>query len=332
MSSQPRKAGSQGSRASQSAPNVPGAPPARRKTASGRSHAGAPPRRIVLGSVAPVGFADFADPGWLACLRRMGCEVVQAYRNEQANVSAERVREYVAAAGLPCDSLHGVFGESYDPSAPDETARRAAVDTYKAEGELALAIGGPLVVVHCSSIREKPIPAAERARRVEQLRRSIRDLGEFGRDTGVRYAFENLPAYHPVGSDTAELVTILEDVGAPATGLCFDTGHANMVGDPVAAIRATRGQMIYVHFCDNSGRGDEHLMPGLGTLDLDAVALALREMDYRGTVMLELFYSTAELCRMLDEGAADRLERFLAIANGERAPAATGTPPRKPPA
>jgi len=275
---------------------------------------------VRLGTVAPIGFETLPPREWLGCFRRLGCTVVQAYRNQDIQISIRQMREAIAAGGMPCDSLHGVFGEQFDPSAPDEPARRFAVDTYKAEGELALALGGSLVVVHCSTIRRQGVPAAERRLRLEQIRKSIVELGLFGRKINIRYAFENLPAYHPIGSDVAELARILNELKAPNTGMCFDAGHANMVSDPAEAVRSTDGQMIYIHLSDNSGQADEHKMPTYGTIDTDALARSLHETNYDGTIMLEVFHSVDRLKQIIDEGCAERLKRFLAIVNGEGDP------------
>ena len=271
---------------------------------------------IQLGTVAPIGFADFPPDRWLPCLRRLGCTSVQAYRNQHASVSRQDMIDTIRACHMPCDSLHGVFGEEYDPSAPDERARRFAVDTYKSEGELALALGGPLVVVHCSTIRRDGIGAEERAVRLAQLERSIRELGEFGQARGLRYAFENLPPYHPIGWDVGELADILRRVGAPCTGMCFDTGHANMVGDAVDAVDRTAGQMIYLHLSDNDGSSDSHEMPTYGTIDMDRLGRHLAAIAYHGTIMLEVFYPAEKMDQLFREGLGDRLARLLALANG----------------
>jgi sugar phosphate isomerase/epimerase len=102
---------------------------------------------IQLGTVAPIGFPDFPPADWLACFRRLGCTVVQAYRNQKADISLQEMKDYIAAGEMPCDSLHGVFGEEFDSSACSEPHRQFAADTYKKEGELARELGGPLVVV-----------------------------------------------------------------------------------------------------------------------------------------------------------------------------------------
>ncbi len=274
---------------------------------------------IQLGTVAAIGFEDFPPKEWLGCFRQLGCRSVQAYRNQQAGVSLQQMKDAIAAGGMPCDSLHGIYGERFDPSAPLEENRRSAVDVFKSEGELALELGGPIVVVHVSTIRREGVSAEERTRRIEQIRKSIVELGQYGKSIGVRYAFENLPPYHPIGSDVGELADILCDLSVPNTGMCFDTGHAHMSGDAAAAARQTRGQMIYVHLSDNSGAGDDHDMPTCGTLDTDAIARALHEERYNGTLMLEVFYKAEHLQRLIDEGLADRLARIVQMANGHSA-------------
>ncbi len=272
-----------------------------------------------LGTVAPIGFDDFPPGEWLERFRRMGCTVVQAYRSQKAGVTARQMADYIAAGGMPCDSLHGVFGEEYDPSAVEENHRRFAVDAYRREGELALQLGGSLVVVHCSTIREQPVPPAEIDRRWTQLRTSIDELGRHGESIGVTYAFENLPNYHVIGHDVAELAAVLRDVGAPHTGLCLDTGHALMTGDPAAAVREAADVIAYVHLSDNDGTADQHEMPTYGSLDCDALADALRETHTSVTGMLEAFHALERLDEMLAEGLADRLADFLTRANGRDA-------------
>jgi sugar phosphate isomerase/epimerase len=227
------------------------------------------------------------------------------------------MKDALAAGGMPCDSLHGVFGEAFDPSSPNEPARRFAVDAYRREGELCRELGGSLVVVHCASIRPQGVSQAEHAARVAQLTKSVTDLGFFGAECGILYAFENLPGYHALGADVGELAAILKSAGAPNTGMCFDSGHANMVGDPVAAVAATDGTMIYAHISDNSGQADEHELITCGSIDAPALARALHQVGYEGTFMLEVFYPAGRLHELLAEGADRRLAELVRLANGQ---------------
>ena len=268
-----------------------------------------------LGTIAAIGFEDFDPVEGLKCYRQLGCEVVQVYRNRAGRVSVRQMRDIVAAAGFCCDSLHGVFGEQFDPSSPDEPGRVFAVNVFKHEADLCKALGGGLVVVHCSTVRPEGVSAAEKATRIEQLKKSIAELGRFGETVGVTYAFENLPAYHAIGYDVGELAELLTHVAAPNTGMCFDTGHAHMVAGAPEAIAQTGGQMIYVHLSDNFGDADAHLMPTYGSLDTDAVGRALHAAGYNGTVMLEVFAGVDELNKLIDEGCGQKLARIIQLAN-----------------
>ena len=276
---------------------------------------------IQLGTVAPIGFDDFPRGAWLARLRRLGCTVVQAYRRQDAGLTAAEMRDYLDAGELPCDSLHGLFGASLDPSSPHEGLRRSTVETYRSEGRLALELGGSLVVVHCSPKASSPIAPDEYRRRLDALRSSAAELGRYGERIGVTYAFENLPADHGVGRDPAELAQLLEGLAAPNTAMCFDTGHALITGDPAAAIAACGRQIAYVHFSDNAGQADDHEMPTRGSMDTGAVADALAAAGFSGTLMLEVFQRIEALDEMIASGLAERLAEILVRAS---APPAAG--------
>jgi sugar phosphate isomerase/epimerase len=272
--------------------------------------------QIRLGTVAPIGFDDFPPGQWLQRLRRLGCTVVQAYRRQDAGVTVGQMKDYLAAGSLPCDSIHGLFGPQYDPSSTNEAVRQFAVETYRGEGRLVLELGGSLVVVHCSPRRDPPASPGEHRMQLDCLRRSVVELGQYGERIGVTYAFENLPPYHGVGRDAAELARLLADLAAPHTAMCFDTGHALLSGDAPAAIRAAGRQIAYAHFSDNSGLADEHEMPTRGKLDCDAVADALAAVRYSGTLMLEVFRPIAVLDEMIAAGYAARLAQIVARASG----------------
>ncbi len=271
---------------------------------------------VQLGTIAPIGFEDFASPKWLECMRRLGCRVVQAYRNRQADVTLEQMKQYLRAGGMDCDSLHGIYGDDVDPSSPDENTRSRAVEAFKDEGRLVRDLGGQTVILHPAGIVEGKNPDPQPSRRRDQLVKSIEHLGRFGQEIDVQYAFENLPAYHPICHEMSELTMLVSRAGAPNTGICFDTGHAHMTEGVSASLAGLQSPLLYVHFCDNHGSADEHLMPGQGTIDLDALARDLAAKQYDGTIMLEVFHDQASLESLIDQGYAGRLADFLAKVNG----------------
>jgi sugar phosphate isomerase/epimerase len=92
-----------------------------------------------------------------------------------------------------------------------------------------------------------------------------------------------------------------------------------MVGDVTTAIRQGGDQIIYVHLSDNSGQADDHEMLTFGKIDAVAMARALREIRYSGTMMLEVFHSVDRLRQVIADGCAARLAKILAIADGRDA-------------
>lgn len=277
-----------------------------------------------LGTVAPVGFDDFASPDWLECMKTLGCTTAQIYRNRHGNLSgrdepvtARQMQDYLAAAQLPCDSLHGLYGNDIDPSSPNEAVRKHAVDVFKREGELALTLGGPMVIVHGAGIFTQGIDPAETDHRWSQLHRSAEELAAFGLANRVHFALENLPPYHAICSDVGRLAALVRQIDSEWIGLCFDIAHANIAGDPIPAIDQAGELTSYVHVCDNQGQKDEHLMSYTGGIDFQAGAEGFARIGYRGVLMLETFYSVEQLRKLIDQGFAEKLADFLRRASGQ---------------
>ena len=89
---------------------------------------------------------------------------------------------------------------------------------------------------------------------------------------------------------------ILDEVGDdPETsnlGICIDLGHANQSVDagrhPVTNyLERYAGQLCHLHLHDNHGKDDDHIAPGLGTIDWPQVLSVLSDIQFTGTAVLE---------------------------------------------
>lgn len=73
--------------------------------------------------------------------------------------------------------------------------------------------------------------------------------------------------------------------------ICLDSGHAHLQGLDVAReVRAAGALLKDTHFHDNigpSGNLDQHIPPGLGTINWQEVCRALDEIGYPGPVVFE---------------------------------------------
>ena len=82
---------------------------------------------------------------------------------------------------------------------------------------------------------------------------------------------------------------MVRDFGHPNVGLNIDTGHAHIGEmDAPSAIRMAGPLLITTHIQDNYGECDNHLPPGLGTIDWPQVVAALKEVGYAGCYMVEI--------------------------------------------
>lgn len=88
--------------------------------------------------------------------------------------------------------------------------------------------------------------------------------------------------------EPSTIAELLADLPSPPFGFCLDTGHFQLFSDiPLDGwIDALGHRLREVHLHDNSGAGDEHLPPGRGIFDFDALFRRLSSLDHRviGTI------------------------------------------------
>lgn len=261
-----------------------------------------------LGVTGAFGFPDFPQPHVLSIYASAGCTLVQVYRHRETRLTADEIGAMVRETGMRIDSIHGHFGDDLDPSSEDDAVRRRSVDVYRAEGEYCARLGGEMVVVHpCPG----KVAVTSLDRKYDQLRRSLDDLAREGERSGMRFAFENMPPYHPLGHDTPRLVREVASVGSPHIVFLLDFGHAHMTGRIGDAIRAAGPHLAYTHVHDNDGQNDTHRLPWRGTLPWDECGSALREIGYRGDLLLEVFESPADLPGLLTSEWTERMRGLV---------------------
>ncbi len=118
----------------------------------------------------------------------------------------------------------------------------------------------------------------------------LRRVLDHARTRGVVLGFEPEPGMfveRPAGY--LELVRRLGADG-DELGLTLDVGHLLVTGDlPVPEqIRSLRERLVHVHLDDIKSGLHEHLMFGLGDLDLPGTLRALLEADFQGLAAVEL--------------------------------------------
>ena len=109
---------------------------------------------------------------------------------------------------------------------------------------------------------------------------------------GITIVLEN--TWHSVHAQSVTgYIDLIRQAGSDNVGVLLDSGHANLCGRSVAEeLRAAGDLLLDLHFHDNHGTVnglflDQHLPPGLGTIDWQEVCRALDDMSFAGPVVFE---------------------------------------------
>ncbi len=136
----------------------------------------------------------------------------------------------------------------------------------------------PIVVVHISSgFTPPPMTKIGKDR--------FKALVEHGQKKNVKIAFENLrvPKYLDWAMNTFE-----DD---NSVGFCWDIGHENCFTKGIKYMSLYGDRLLCTHIHDNYKElaGDRHLIPFDGKINFKKVASHLKNSNYNGPLMLEVF-------------------------------------------
>ena len=97
-------------------------------------------------------------------------------------------------------------------------------------------------------------------------------------ESGVRVAVEVIP--NSLSTPERLVHLIEEQLDGLDVGICFDYGHANLMGDLAEAIETVSGHLWTTHVHDNRGREDEHLVPFMGTINWETAMMETQKIGY----------------------------------------------------
>lgn len=201
----------------------------------------------------------------------------------------------------------------HEPTMLSENGRERRVDFLRRAVDIAAALDAE-AVSFWSGTRPPDVGHQEAWRRLVDGCARVTEAAE---QRDVVLAFEPEPG-HLV--DRLDLYNELSHaLGDPDRfGLTLDVGHCLCVGDePLPdAIREVGGRLANVHIEDMRREAHEHLDFGEGEIHFPPVLDALREVDYRGLVGVELSRHSHAA-----DVVVPRAIRFLRQAEREEAPA-----------
>jgi len=117
----------------------------------------------------------------------------------------------------------------------------------------------------------------------------MRKLLECAKENNVIISIENMPMTRFSLGSVSDIMRLVREIDDDNFRVCLDTGHVNVFAghslyDAVMEI-GDKLQTLHIH--DNSGYGDEHKLPWLGTADWAGFGRALREIGFDGVFSYE---------------------------------------------
>jgi sugar phosphate isomerase/epimerase len=238
------------------------------------------PYGIIVPLQDPTPFSPFLPERWREGLRKTaeaGFTAVELAITDPTRVERETVAQVLEKENLRLVSIttgQAAGKEGLSLSSPDESVRERAIARIKAHMEFAKPFGAVVIV---GSLRGAD---GDRGLLVQSLRECA------AHDPDVKLAFEPLNRYETrLVNTVAEALELIEEVGAENMGILFDTFHANIEEPKFAeAIRAAGEKLYHVHLADSN-----RWVPGEGHLPFGEVFRTLKEIGYRGGLILECF-------------------------------------------
>lgn len=217
--------------------------------------------------------------------------------------SAERARLRDAArrAGAPICGIHWLLArtEGFHITHPEAAVRERTARYLADLVDFAADLGGDILVFGSPQQRSL-MPGVEPERGWEHATAAFRDAVRRAEDRGVTLCFEPLaPTETNFVNTAAEAWRFAAQFASPAMRIILDVKAMSSEPDSIPdIIRASAGRFAHFHANDRNLKG-----PGFGEVDFKPIAAALREVDFRGRVSVEVF--------RFDEGPEVIAERSL---------------------
>jgi D-psicose/D-tagatose/L-ribulose 3-epimerase len=219
--------------------------------------------------------------------KRLGFDILEICIEDPDTIDPLSILSRLQRAGLKA-TVCGAFGSSRDLSSDEAEIRENGMAYLRRCVEIAKALGARTVVgpMYSAVGKTRMLEPPERAKQWGLAVESLRRAADFAADRGVTLGLEPLNRFETDLVNTVEQgLRMIGDIDRPNVGLLLDTFHMNIEEKDIpAAVCSAAGHIVEFHAC-SSDRGT----PGEDHLPWPEIVGALRDVDYRGPVVIEAF-------------------------------------------
>jgi len=162
----------------------------------------------------------------------------------------DQIARWMSVYGLKLNDLHGSCGVEKSWVSLREYERLAGVELVKNRIHMAARLGSDVVMMH---VHREPEATEEKAPFWSQFQKSLDEIEPYARERGVRIALENL-----LDANYATVERALAQYPPDYIGVCYDSGHGEVVGGGLDFLARVKDRLISLHLHDNDGSGDQH--------------------------------------------------------------------------
>lgn len=237
-------------------------------------------------------------------LGELGVKNTEIFMNDFSEISGpifDEILHTVRDYGINVVSLHPFTSpmESLFLFSDYPRRQQALIDIYKRYFECMNRLGARIFVLHGAILSAK----CSDERYFEQFSRLLDAADEFG----VTVAQENI-SYCKSGS--LDFLKRLREQCGSRTKYVLDLKQARRSGlKPIEIIDALGKDVIHVHISDANGKSD-CLPVGAGNEDFPAIIGKLKQLDYHGALLIELYRSNYGGYEELSDGVK-KIEKML---------------------
>ncbi len=215
-----------------------------------------------------------------------------AYYKDMNDAAVASIRKVLDETGTEISGfIPAQFGYPTNLCSPIDGIRKDSVEYIKRSMDASLALGCRKV----SLCPGRTLYGQGYKQGMIDLKSSLADLVDYAIQKDVLLLLE--PA-HMLESDLIltiqDGVRIIEDEKYENMGIALDTGHCNVnkevLKDTVYLLDEKKIPM-HIHLDDNDTTGDQHKVPGQGTIDFVPFLQALMEVEYDGYLTVELGFN-----------------------------------------
>ena len=219
--------------------------------------------------------------------RQWGFETIEIPVEDPTHIEPAHVKRELDKHELVCGSVCACMGPDRDLRGTSEQQQTGLTYMMKLIDQM--------VVLDCPSLigpvysavgRADAVPPDEYKQQWKAVVKNLKTLCKYAERQGRQVCLEPLNRFETDFINTCEqALKMVKDVGSPALKLHLDTFHMNIEEkEQAAAIRKVGKLLGHFHAC-----GSDRGTPGNDHIDWKPIARALKDVRYRGDVVIESF-------------------------------------------